>query len=108
MVCIGPRTARWMLARKTLKPSSAASALTIQKRTVIFSSAQPISSKWCCSGAQRKMRRPRSRKLSDLQDHAHDHREEDDADDHQQRQLAGSGWRPRPASRPGPATRSRP
>ena len=33
---------------------------TIQKRMVIFSSAQPMSSKWCWSGAMRKIRRPRS------------------------------------------------
>ena len=31
-----------MLARKMLKPSSPASAATIQKRSVIFSSAQPM------------------------------------------------------------------
>ena len=107
MVCIGPTDSPVVVARKTLKPSSAASALTIQKRTVIFSSAQPISSKWCCSGAQRKMRRPRSRKRDDLQDHAHDHREEDDADDHQQRQLPAQGGddgqRRAQAQRPGVA-----
>ena len=34
-----------MLTRKIVKPSSPASAATIQKRSVIFSSAQPMSSK---------------------------------------------------------------
>ena len=48
------------LARKMLKPSSPARAATIQKRRVIFSSAQPMSSKWWWSGVIRKIRRPRS------------------------------------------------
>src|SRR6266850_636109 len=34
-----------------------------QKRMVTFSSAQPMSSKWLCSGDMRKMRLPRSLKL---------------------------------------------
>ena len=53
--------APFTLTRKIENPRIPASAATIQKRTVIFSSAQPTSSKWWWSGAMRKMRRPRSR-----------------------------------------------
>ena len=51
----------WYVYRKRLTPSSPASAATIQKRSVIFSSAQPMSSKWWWSGVMRKTRRPRRR-----------------------------------------------
>ena len=49
-----------MEATKSVTPNIAASAPTIQKRIVIFSSSQPPSSKWWCSGAIRKTRLPRS------------------------------------------------
>ena len=45
-------------ARKKATPTRAESAPTIQKRSVIFSSGQPTSSKWWWSGAIRNSRRP--------------------------------------------------
>ena len=43
-----------------LNENSAKTRATIQKRMMIFDSAQPFSSKWWCSGAIRKMRFPRN------------------------------------------------
>src|SRR5664280_1993603 len=49
-----------MEAAKSVTPIMPASAPRIQKRIVIFSSSQPPSSKWWCSGAIRKTRLWRS------------------------------------------------
>src|SRR5690606_27070708 len=40
------------------RPTSTRVTVVIQKRTMTFGSAQPLSSKWWCKGAIRKMRRP--------------------------------------------------
>ncbi len=52
------QTSRCRVARKSVTPSRPASAATIQKRSVIFVSGQPPSSKWWCSGLIRKIRFP--------------------------------------------------
>ena len=58
--------------------------MTIQKRTMIFVSDHAFISKWCCSGAIRKMRLPQYLKLEHLQDHRERLDHEDAADEEQQ------------------------
>jgi hypothetical protein len=49
--------------------NNAKTSATIQKRTMIFDSLQPASSKWWCNGDMRKMRLPVKRNEIHLQDH---------------------------------------
>ena len=80
-VIIGPPRAPVTLARKMLKPSSPASAATIQKRSVIFSSAQPDELEVMVERRHAEDAPAAEAVAEHLEHHAHDHREEDDADD---------------------------
>ena len=80
----------------------------IQNRTTIVISAQPLSSKWCWSGAIRKTRLPVSWKeptwmTTDMRDE-----HEQAAEDDQQQLGAGEDRQARRARRRAPASRCRP
>src|SRR5438046_8507524 len=58
----GQNAAHFGVANARIAATIPASAPMSQKRMVVFSSGQPMSSKWLCSGDMRKMRLPRSLK----------------------------------------------